>query len=174
MSLNDWVNLLTALVGMFGILTPYVSSYGKSKSFIGRTKRIKELINARRDLGEILSRKQSGEQFPSSAYINELIRNIDSELESLERKRQIGLFFVICTIEAGAFFIFSRLSSTLSHRVFGPVGQGGYGFWEGVLEPIAFRVALILFLTIASVSVTIVFISTWWGLVWIDRLTPWL
>lgn len=206
MSINEWVNMLAAFVGMFGILTPFVLSYGKSKSFVGTTNRVKELVNARAELRSILL-NQREEYPPSPEYLEQLIHSINRQLLSLERKQRVGLFILFCTIEVGLFFLltFSRLSGILSQRILGPVNQGGYGFWEGILEPVAFRIALILFLSITSISITlqlrsivlkiptksyyisnalmillfnivsmIIFVSVWWALVWIDRLTPWL
>lgn len=173
------------------------------------TENLKEeiIFNASKELLEILSQKESDEYYPSSEYINLIIQSVNSELESLERKQRIGLFIAFSTIEVGVFFLltFSQFSDLFSKRILGPASQGGYGFWEGILEPVAFRIILMLILTIVSVSVTlklfsffskkvinnyfstnislillfnivtmIVFLTAWWGLVWIDRLTSWL
>jgi hypothetical protein len=207
MTVNDWVNVLAAFVGMIGVLTPYMTSYARGSSFIGLTKRIKELITAKKEISLILSSKNDEEKYPSSEYLKSIIDGINNELKKIENKKQIGFFITFCTIEVGLFFLitFSRLSNILAIRILGPVGKGGYGFWEGVLEPIWFRMILILFLSIVSVSATImlkkfvskkiskkyyvlnfsliiifniiavlVFSSSWWILVWIDRLTSWI
>lgn len=171
------------------------------------TKRIKELVTARKELTDILSQKEQEDSYPSKTYIDQIIQSINHELENLEQKQKIGLFISFSSLELGIFFLltFTQFSDLLSKRILGQVDQGGYGFWEGFLEPIAFRIILILVLTIISVSATLklltffkgefrkryyqtnillivlfniitilTFITAWWGLVWIDRLTSWV
>ena len=157
MDVSQWVNTAAAIVGMFGVLSPYIASYGKSRSFIGRTNRIKELIKAKKDLSVILSQKSDEEGYPSNEYVRSMIKDIDGELAKLEGKKKIGLFIGFSTIEVGIFFLlsFTQLSAAMSRRIVGAAGKGGYGFWEGIFEPISIRIILILMLIIISMSATL-------------------
>lgn len=207
MPISEWLNLLAALAGVFGVLTPYLTSYGRSKSYIGKTKKISELIAARTKLDSMLADIPDSHSYPTEDYLRRIISGINEELADFENKQRIGLFVTFCAIEVGLFFLlaFSKISNLLFVRIFGAVEEGGYGFWEGLLEPVIFRIVLILGLTIFSVTITLkvfhlifyrvkhnyyisnailillfnafavlVFLSAWWGLVWLDRLTTWI